>query len=125
MGNCQRMDNCLTGSDFKELGDSMILDFDRRIANIPSELCGPFHHEASRLEDGLLNIYKVMVLHVRRLDDLERIAEAWSVMVMVCDEAARKLHSLQEAHPHCGAQYYYDRVLDLRNKCQRIQMMHT
>jgi hypothetical protein len=119
------MDNCLTGNDFRELGDSVMLDFDRRIAKIPADLCGPFHNAASGLEEGLLNIYKVIVLHVRHLDDLERVAEAWGLMVLVCDEAAKKLHLLHETHPYCGAQYYYDRVLDLRNKCQRIQKMHS
>ena len=46
-------------------------------------------------------------------------------MVEMCDEFLRRLSGLKERHPYCGAEIYYDRVLDLRNKCKRLQEMHS
>ena len=119
------MSNCLTGADLKELGTAMLGGFDQRIARIPKDLSGPFHQEARQLEVELLTIYKVTVLYVRKEQDLKAISEAWGGMVSVCDEVAAKLNALSKAHPSCGAESYYDRVLDLRNKCNRLQMMHA
>jgi hypothetical protein len=117
--------NCLPESALKELGDSMLQDFDRRVADTPSTLCAPFNAEGARLEVELLAIYKMVALCVREEQDLTAIAKYWETMVKVCDEFAGRLNRLSEQHPNCGAEFYYDRVLDLRNKCQRLQTMHS
>ncbi len=119
------MTDCLTGSDLQVLGKGVIQDFERRVAAIPKDLCGPFHTEAVRLEADLLGIYRVAVVVARKTDDLESIASVWGVMVMFCDDAAKGLIDLVNQHPHCGANVYYDRVLDLRNKCHRLQQIHS
>jgi hypothetical protein len=119
------MNSCLADSDLQDLGKEMIAGFERRVAAIPSELCAPFNTEARQLETELLTIYKVVALATRNVEDLAEVAKAWSTMVTVCDESAKRLNSLVKQHPDCGADAYYDRVLDLRNKCQRLQQMHS
>ena len=103
----------------------MLTDFDRRIAAIPKDLCAPFHIEARQLDVELMTIYKMIVLCVRKEENLDQVSNAWRVMVGVCDEFAKRLNDLSKQHPYCGADSYYDRVLDLRNKCQRLQQMHS
>jgi hypothetical protein len=119
------MNSCLGESDLKDLGNEMLEGFERRVAAIPHELCAPFQTEARQLETELLSIYKFVALCARREEDLAQIAKAWAQMVKVCDESAQRLNSLVKQHPDCGANAYYDRVLDLRNKCQRLQQMHS
>lgn len=119
------MNSCLAESDLQDLGNEMLAGFERRVAAIPSDLCAPFHTEARQLETELLSIYKFVALCARKADDLAQIARAWALMVHVCDESAKCLNHLLQQHPACGADTYYDRVLDLRNKCQRLQQMHS
>lgn len=119
------MNRCLEESDLLEMGDQMIADFDRRIAQIPEDMCGPFHAEARDLETQLLTIYKLVVTVVRKIEDLAQVADLWSGMVKMCDHVGRRLGELVKRHPACGAEAYYDRVLDLRNKCLRLQQMHS
>lgn len=103
----------------------MIAGFQQRIAAIPKDLCAPFHEEARQLETELLTIYKVVAICTRKEEDLERVANSWAFMVQMCDDAAKHLNQLAQNHPYCGAGSYYDRVLDLRNKCLRLQQMHS
>lgn len=103
----------------------MLAGFDRRVAAIPGELHAPFHTEARQLETELLSIYKFAALSARKETDLGQIATAWATVVKVCDESAQRLNALVKQHPDCGADAYCDRVLDLRNKCQRLQQMHS
>ena len=117
--------NCLAEADLETLVSSMLTGFDTRVALIPNTLCAPFHEEARQVETELLTIYKMVTLCVKREQDLDRIAAAWAVMVKICDDTARRLAGLCHAHPNCGADTYYDRVLDLRNRCHRLQMMHS
>ena len=119
------MKSCLAESDLQNLGDEMLQGFERRVAAIPKDLCAPVHSEARQLETELLTIYKFVALAARREEDLSQIAKAWDMMVKVCDESAKRLNDLVKQHPYCGANAYYDRVLDLRNKCQRLQTMHS
>lgn len=119
------MSNCLTKLELKELGDSKIRAFGARVASIPNELCAPFHLEARQLEAELLTIYAFVVLGVRKEEDLKAVADAWAGMVAMCDAVAIHLNSLAKKHPYCGADSYYDSVLDLRNKCSRLQQMHS
>ena len=103
----------------------MILDFERRIASLPKDMCAPFHQEARQLESELLTIYKMVALLVRKDEDLSMVSKRWGVMVQMCDNFAKQLSQLTQFHPYCGADVYYDRVLDLRNKCLRLQQMHS
>src|SRR6266699_951534 len=102
----------------------MFDDFDRRVSNIPGELCAPFHDEARHLETELLMLYRATVLCVRREEDINRVAARWGEMVEICNGSILRLHKLSEKHPYCGAEIYYDRVLDLRSKCHRLHEMH-
>jgi len=118
------MTECLGESDLKLLAKSTLDEFDQEIASLEPELCLPFNQAAMRLEGELLTIYKFVVQIVRREDDLNKVASWWATMVFQCDEFAKRLQNLSVAHPLCRAEFYYDRVLDLRNKCQRLQQMH-
>ena len=119
------MTECLGESDLNLLAKSTSDEFDREIASLQPELCVPFYQAAMRLEGGLQTIDKFVVRIVRREDDLNKVASWWATMVSQCDMFAGRLHDLSIAHPACGAEFYYDRVLDLRNKCQRLQQMHS
>jgi hypothetical protein len=101
------------------------VDFDKRVAAIPQELCGPFHQEARQLEAELLTIYKMTALLTKEEEDLGEVSAMWGAMVNICDGSSRRLGDLARQHPQCGADYYYDRMLDLRNKCLRLQKMHA
>jgi hypothetical protein len=115
----------LVESDLQELSNDMLEGFERRVASIPKDLCAPFHTEARELETQLLAIYKFVALTTRKEEDLNCVAKAWKLMVAMCDESAKHLNALVKQHPYCGADTYYDRVLDLRNKCLRLQQMHS
>ncbi len=119
------MINCLEASDLKELARSTLAGFDERVASIPAQLCAPFHIEARPLEAELLSLYRTVALMVRKEDDLERIAALWGAMVGASDDSLARLQKLAQAHPGRGADLYCDRVLDLRNKCLRLQQMHS
>jgi hypothetical protein len=116
---------CFSASSIEELGQSMVDGFDQRMSSIPQDLCAPFHMEARQVEAELITIYKMVVLCVRQSEDVNQIAEFWKLMISVCDTVIVRLSKLVAAHPHCGADCYYDRVLDLRNKCKRLHEMHS
>jgi hypothetical protein len=118
------MSNCATPSQLQQLGESAVAEFDARIAEIPFGLCAAFQIEAMRLEDQLLFIHRLVALCARDEQDLEKVAFSWEFMVGICDLFAKRLSRLKDEHPSCGAEQYYDRILDLRNKCHRLQEMH-
>ena len=118
------MTECLGESDLRLLAKTTLDEFDHEVATLEPVLCVPFNLAAMRFEGELLTIYKFVVQLARREDDLDKVASWWGTMVAQCDEFAKRLHNLSVAHPACGAGFYYDRVLDLRNKCQRLQQMH-
>ena len=119
------MNECLTSSDLLELSQGTLDSFERRLANIPKDLTAPFYEEGRQLETALLTVYRVVVLCTKREEDLARVSQWWATMVRVCDEFAVRLNKLVEAHPAGGAEQYYDRVLELRSKCLRLQKMHN
>jgi len=118
------MSSCLAVSDFNELGDAMLSAFDRRVERLPSGLCAPFYEEARNLETELLSIYRMVALLARREEDLSQIADLWAGMTEICRQATARLHDLSQSYPNCGTQIYYDRILDLTNKCQRLNQIH-
>ena len=119
------MNACLPESDLQQLGEALLADFGRRVAAIPRELSAPFSEEAGRLQTELMMIYKFVALSVRTEEDLAAIASKWSLMVKICDAAAKQLARLCEQNPYGGADAHYDQILDLRSKCQRLQKIHS
>ncbi|MEW6305905.1 MAG: hypothetical protein AB1705_20715 [Verrucomicrobiota bacterium] len=119
------MNELLTDADLLDLSQGSLASFDQRVAAIPKDLHAPFHEEARQLEAELLTVYRVVVLCTKREEDLARVSKWWETMVRVCDDFAKRLGGLAEAHPDCGAEQYYDRVLELRSKCHRLQKMHN
>lgn len=84
----------------------------------------PFNAEAANLERQLLGIYRTVTLCVRKEEDLEKVAAWWQAMTSIRDEFSSRLAMLSSEHPLFGPEILYDRVLDLRNRCQRLQEMH-
>jgi hypothetical protein len=117
------VNECLTSSDLLELSQDSLASFERRLATIPKDLCAPFYEEVRQLETELLIVYRVVVLCTKREEDLVRVSKWWETMVRV--EFAMRLSQVVNGHPGCGAERYYDRVLELRSKCLRLQKMHT
>ena len=115
---------CFTESDVQELGRTVLAEFDRRFLALPEDLCAPFHDEARQLETELMSLYRATVMCVRREEDINRVAARWGEMVEICEGCLTRLAKVSEKHPGCGASLYYDRVLELRSKCQRLQEMH-
>jgi hypothetical protein len=118
------MRSCFDTSDVLELSRATLDDTNRRLEAIPVDLCAPFYAEAANLEQQLLGIYRTVTLCVRKEEDLDKVAAWWQAMTSICDEFGGRLAMLSNEHPPCGAEFFYDRVLDLRNKCQRLQEMH-
>jgi len=119
------MKECLTDSDLMEISKGSLDSFEQRVAAIPMDLQAPFHQEARQLEAELMTVYRVVVLCTKREDDLDRVSHWWGTMVRVCDDFGLRLNRLVQSHPACGAEQYYDRVLELRSKCLRLQKMHA
>lgn len=105
-------------------GEKAIENFTQRAQSIPQEMCAAFHDEASNLEAHLLALYRVTVGLVREEEDFDQIHHRWASMVYLCDSSLVQLKELMAAHPVCGADIYYDKILDMRNKCKRLENMH-
>jgi hypothetical protein len=116
---------CIEQSGLRELGEFVLEGFDKRIESMHPDLCVPFHNEARQLETEILFFYRLVAQCVRNDDNLDSVAACWGLMVHICDESMRRLSNLALQHPYCGAQIYYDRLLDLRNKCNRLHQMHS
>jgi len=119
------MNASLEETDLQLLASESLAGFEQRVAAIPRDLSAPFHAEARRLEAELLTVYRVVALCTKREDDLAKVAHWWGAMVQVCDSFAQRLSKLVADHPAAGADAYYDRVLELRSKCLRLQKMHA
>jgi hypothetical protein len=116
---------CLDNQDLQELSSGSLQYFEKQIAAIPSDLCAPFYVAAGRLESQLLQLYGMVVLCTKKEEDLDKVTLWWSGMVRVCDEFTTHLEGLVKQHPNCGAEYYRDRFLDVRNTCKRLQELHN
>jgi hypothetical protein len=53
---------------------------------------------------------------------MDRVAEIWSKMVLICDECARRLSKLAAQRPAYRASY--DRILDVRNAAEERRRLH-
>ncbi len=118
------MSACLDQQDVVQLSEMTLTESAKRLQRIPENLCAPFNEEARALELELLNVYRTVVLCVKKEDSMENVASWWETMTNICDVFSKRLHDLHSRHPYCGADVFYDRVLDLRNKCRRLQEMH-
>ncbi len=107
------------------LSRASLEETEKRLNEIPADLCAPFYAEAGTLERQLLSVYRTVALCVRKEDNLDVVAEWWGTMVQVCDEFLARLLRLCEEHPASGASIFYDRVLDLRSRCQRLMTLHS
>jgi hypothetical protein len=114
---------CVTPEGLQQICEAALRNFDRRLVDA-SESCLQFNLAASTLEAELKQSYRFMASMARQLEDLDQIARLWDAFVVMCDKYAEKLRSLDQAHPFCGADQFYDRVLDLRNKSQRLADLH-
>jgi hypothetical protein len=88
------MGACFDTSDILALSRATLEEADRRLNEIPADLCAPFYAEASNLEQQLLGVYRTVALCVRKEDDLEKIAAWWRAMTEACDEFAGRLAKL-------------------------------
>src|ERR1700733_4445449 len=113
------MELCLDKNDLREISTNSLQSFEQEIARIPATLCAPFYEAAGRLESQLLMLYRLVVQCAKKEDDLDKVAQIWSGMIGICDEFTAHLEGLVKHHPHCGAELYRDRFLDLRNTCLR------
>jgi hypothetical protein len=114
------MNDCIPNAQLKELSGSMLAESDRRPADIPPDLSMAFNAEAQRLTDQLITVYKLVVLRVRSEPDLGMVAASWQFVVNTCDQFGALFSRLKDQNPACGADFHYDQVLDLRNKCHRL-----
>jgi hypothetical protein len=119
------MSLCLDDQDLQKLSTSSLQSFEEQLASIPADACAPFYVAAGRLESQLLLLYRMVVLCTKKEEDLDKIALWWNSMARVCDEFITHLEGLVRQHPNCGAEYYRDRFLDVRNTCKRLQELHN
>ncbi len=118
------MTPCFNMQDVLELSRSSLAETEKRLNQIPADLCAPFYGEADKLEQQLLAVYRTVVLCVRKEEDVEQIAAWWDTMVQCCDEFSARLLELTQDHPECGADIFHNNVLDLRNRCLRLANLH-
>jgi hypothetical protein len=119
------MPGCLTQSDVQEIGESLLQEFDHSVSEFSPDLCAPFNQEASQLEAQLSTMYKMVAKMARSEENLERVAAMWSMMVNFCDEAATKIGNLSDKRPNWDAHQFLDMISATRNKCHRLQTMHS
>jgi len=112
-------------SHIQELGESFLTDFDQGFASLPKDLCAPFRKLASDLEINLISLFRTNVILVRDCENLDDISKSWGALVTICDAASKRLQDLVNEHPYCNAEDYQDRILDIRNKCNRLKEMHS
>ena len=119
------MSACLIESDVEEFGRAALSEFDKDVSDLSKELCAPFFREANRLEGKLTTIFQVVSRMARNEPDVENVAKLWGAMAKLCNDAEIKVAKLSAEHPHCGADYFFDRLHQLKSKCTRLQTMHS
>jgi hypothetical protein len=78
--------------------------------------------EAARIEERVLSIYRVAAMSAKTAAD-DDVAGIWQAMAEVCDHACKLLTTLKGRWPQCGVSH--DRILDIRNRCQRLAEWHS
>ena len=119
------MSACFQPETIRRLSDASYSDFDARVKETPEALCAPFREHAGKLLEGLVSIYRMVVMACKAEEDINVVASFWREMVASCDKYMIGIEELCKAHPYCSAGDYRDKVLDLRNTCQRLQTLHS
>jgi hypothetical protein len=119
------MSGCLTRLDVQELGESFLREFDIRVPELSPDLCAPFNQEARQLEAQLTTMYKMVAKMARSEENLESVAGMWGMMVYFCEEASSRIGKLSDERPNCDTSQFLDRISETRNKCRRLQTMHS
>jgi len=119
------MSACLVEKDVEAFGRSALDDFDKDVADLSKDLCAPFFREANRLEGKLTTIFQVVSRMARNEPETENVAKLWGTMAQLCEDAEKRIAKLSEAHPYCGADYFFDHLHQLKTKCKRLQTMHS
>jgi hypothetical protein len=110
-------------ADITKINESALKTFDESIAAADPDMCWEFDEAVARLESQLIQLYGIVVLALKREEDLSVIAKTWGGMVGICDHVARKIGALSQQHPNCAVSH--DKILDLRNRCERIRNLHS
>jgi len=110
-------------ADINKINESALKTFDESIATADPGLCWEFNEAVARLESQLTQLYGIVVLALKREEDLSLIAKTWGGMVGICDHVARKIGALAQRHPACAVSH--DKILDLRNRCERLRNLHS
>lgn len=116
---------CVTPESLSRIADDALEQFDAKVAEIPPDLCAPFNEVASNLLAELKQAYRFVATIARDSDDLDQISELWAAMEGFCGSYAERLAKLHECHPFCVAGQFYDRVLDIKNRCKRLAELHA
>lgn len=119
------MSSCLVEEDVEAFGRSALSDFDQDVSVLPKDLCAPFFREANRLEGKLITIFQVVSRMARNEPKADNVAKLWGAMGQLCEDAEKRVVELAGQHPQCGANYFFDRLHQLKSKCKRLQMMHS
>jgi hypothetical protein len=103
--------------DLEKIKDSALESFTKGVASVSPEI------EAAKLESQLTQLYSLAAIAARREECLDGTARIWATMVSICDAFAAKISEVCHGGTRCVASY--DRVLDVRNKCARLQELHS
>ena len=107
-------------SDLERIRDTALQEFEQRVNAADPGISVDL--EVARLESQLLQLYRLAAMAARREETLEQTSALWAVVVGICDAFALKVSARCAQQPLCSAAH--DRILDLRNKCRRLQDLH-
>jgi hypothetical protein len=99
-------------------------EFDDTLRDCPLDSSTRLQDAAIRIESAIKVVYRVTALEARAIEDMHEISRLWGTMSQICRDAVKKLGSISDKNRDCGVGIYIDRILDLANKCQRLQEMH-
>ena len=116
---------CGSLESFTELSENILNSFDKKLADLSPDKCIPFHNAARDLGVELTTIYRMMAICARRQESIDAAAKIWRFMKTTCDQFLVRMGALCDEHPSCGADIYRDQILDLRNKCGRMESLHS
>src|SRR5688572_1565180 len=109
--------------DFDELQDAALRQLEIAITRSEGNAEGRVGREIERLETEAQQIYRFVVLLQKNEQDLDKVAEIWGKMVMICDAFAGKVAELSQRFP--GHRLSADRILDLRSAAEERRQLHA
>jgi hypothetical protein len=114
----------MTATGVLDLWRGTAQEFDESLGSSPLDTCTQIQDTAVRIESAIKVVYRVTALEARSIDDMQMVSELWGNMAQICRDAVKRLTSMGDKNRDCGVGVYVDRILDLANKCQRLQEMH-